>query len=85
MITIEYFGPSKDFTSKESEKLDSITTLKDLYNHFVENYSVEFQKYVEENCGITLNYEYIEERNHPEEIQFEQGDEICIIPPVSSG
>lgn len=85
MITIEYFGPSKDFTSKESEKIDSITTLKDLYNHFVESYSLEFQKYVEENCGITLNYEYIEERNHPEEIRIVQGDEICIIPPVSSG
>lgn len=82
MITIEYFGPSKDFTKKTSEQVSDIITLQNLYDHLTLTYSREFQSYVQQNCGITLNYEYID-RN--QDIRFKDGDEICIIPPVSSG
>lgn len=84
MVKLEYFGPSKDFTLKESESVKSISTLIDLYQYLGRSYSTDFEQYVQENCGITLNFEYIDQES-PEKIRFEEDDEICIIPPVSSG
>lgn len=83
MPQIEYFGPAKDFTNITTESLSNISSLSELYNHFSLKYSIEFKNFVEENCGITLNFEYIDKNNLF--MKFNEKDEICIIPPVSSG
>ncbi|CCH41599.1 hypothetical protein BN7_1140 [Wickerhamomyces ciferrii] len=81
MVTIEYFGPSKDFTNKSIESIQ-ITSLLQLYEYLEIQYTKEFSEYVKENCGITVDYEYIDKELG---VEFNEGDEICIIPPVSSG
>jgi molybdopterin converting factor small subunit len=100
MVLIEYFGPAKDFTLKSSEEV-TLThhTIKGLLNHFQNQYGEDFMLFVLRSCGITINLEYVEIPNNPEnqadeellkaieslDVTFSNSDEISIIPPVSSG
>ncbi|GME69317.1 unnamed protein product [[Candida] boidinii] len=128
-ITIEYFGPAKEFTDNvskdeiefaELEKYSkhkgndndngandaiNIVTLFKILN---DKYDFKFIEFIIINCGIVLNCEYLEldrdlildlfikfkdNFNLIEsqlvqqlfEIKLQNGDEIVIVPPVSSG
>jgi len=36
------------------------------------------------SCAFTINLDYVDLDN-PEDVMFQEGDEVAIIPPVSSG
>ncbi|ONH66597.1 Molybdopterin synthase sulfur carrier subunit [Cyberlindnera fabianii] len=84
MVSVRYYGPSADFTTKTEEKLTSIKTISALVQHFETEYSVNFADYVRNNCGICVNLEYID-LNEDSEMTLSEEDEVAIIPPVSSG
>lgn len=96
LITIEYFGPAKKFTSgKSTEGLElkdkSGTTLNSVLTILSEKYSKEFVDFIIKDCGIALNEEYltIDREGSMEsitsKIKLFDGDDIVIVPPVSSG
>ncbi|GME89102.1 hypothetical protein B5S28_g3782 [[Candida] boidinii] len=124
-ITVEYFGPAKEFTDNISKdeieftefekysnnkdnKNDDDINIVTLFKILNDKYSFKFIEFIIINCGIVLNYEYLEldrdlilnlfikykdnvdliesEIFHQFfEIKLQNGDEIVIVPPVSSG
>lgn len=124
-ITVEYFGPAKEFTDNISKdeieftefekysnnkdnKNDDDINIVTLFKILNDKYSFKFIEFIIINCGIVLNYEYLEldrdlilnlfikYKDNVDlieseifqqffEIKLQNGDEIVIVPPVSSG
>ncbi|GMM30464.1 hypothetical protein DAMA08_032090 [Martiniozyma asiatica (nom. inval.)] len=84
-VTLMYYGPATDMTGINGEKIciSKDTTLVSILGGFSDCYSKEFFEFVTDNCNVTINDEYVDKDDHS--LTLQEGDEICIIPPVSSG
>jgi molybdopterin synthase sulfur carrier subunit len=82
-----YFASAATYTSKDSEVIEAPLLLSELFDHLEQIYRGMKQK-VLESCLVTINLEYV---NIPKDIEcdenivIKEGDEVAIIPPVSSG
>ncbi|CCD54952.1 putative molybdopterin synthase small subunit protein [Botrytis cinerea BcDW1] len=86
-FTVLYFATASSYTSKDSETFAAplplsrlFDTLEDRYNGMKDN--------VLRSCLVTINLEYVdipETGSDNTEIIIKDGDEVAIIPPVSSG
>jgi molybdopterin converting factor small subunit len=78
-----YFAASSSYTKKSSEYLQAPLRAAELFDTLEKMYPGMTEK-VLDSCAVTLNLEYIDidESSH---ITFKEGDEVAIIPPVSSG
>ncbi|TEY51297.1 hypothetical protein BOTCAL_0267g00050 [Botryotinia calthae] len=86
-FTVLYFATASSYTSKDSETFAAplplsrlFETLEDRYNGMKDN--------VLRSCLVTINLEYVdipETGFDSTEIIIKDGDEVAIIPPVSSG
>lgn len=85
-FTVLYFASASSFTSKDSETFEAPLPLSQLFNLLEERYSGIFSK-VLESCLVTVNLEYVDLPQKAGEPEFliKDGDEVAIIPPVSSG
>lgn len=86
-FTILYFAAASTFTGKTSEHLPAPVRLRDLFTKLDSTYPGIKEK-VLSSCAITVNLEYVDlddddATNADQEIKA--GDEVAIIPPVSSG
>jgi len=83
---ILYFGPAENHTSKSSEDLPAPLPIGKLFSTLEEKYG-EIKTNLLESCLITVNLEYVDvpEDENDEGIVIQEGDEVAIIPPVSSG
>jgi molybdopterin synthase sulfur carrier subunit len=85
---ILYFATASTFTRKESETLSAPLPLKKLFPTLEEKYS-GMKERVLSSCLVTINLDYVdvpaEDKAASEEIVIKEGDEVAIIPPVSSG
>jgi len=83
---ILYFGPAENHTRKASENLPAPLPIGKLFSTLEEKYG-GIKVNLLESCLITVNLEYIEvpEDENEEGIMIQEGDEVAIIPPVSSG
>lgn len=84
-----YFASASSFTRKESEDLPAPLPLKKLFPTLEGRYSGIKDKILE-SCLVTLNLNYVdvaEAENQEDEkaLMINEGDEVAIIPPVSSG
>lgn len=84
-----YFASANTFTGKESEPLPAPLPLKKLFATLEERYTGIRAK-VLESCLVTINLNYVdvpEDNNEDgaDEPVIKEGDEVAIIPPVSSG
>ena len=90
-FTLLYFAAATTLTSKTSETFTAPTTLTSLFEALEAKYP-GIKKKILGHSAITVNLEYIDldEESGPEgkkgmETVIGEGDEVAIIPPVSSG
>jgi molybdopterin synthase sulfur carrier subunit len=86
-FSILYFAAASTYTGKNSEALPAPVRVCDLFALLETQYPRITDK-VLNSCAVTVNLEYVDVDeddvdNGQREIQA--GDEVAIIPPVSSG
>lgn len=84
---ILYFAAASTFTGKTIEHLPAPLRLRDLFAKLDETYPGIKDK-VLSSCAVTVNLEYVDldddDASGTDE-EIKEGDEVAIIPPVSSG
>lgn len=89
-FNILYFASASTFTQKTFEPFPAPIKLEDLYNFLEEKYPGIKDK-VLISCAVTVNLHYVDIQDGIEEDgkssprSIKEGDEVGIIPPVSSG
>ena len=86
-FTILYFASAASYTSRDSENLAAPLPLSKLFQTLEEKYGGIKAK-VLDSCLVTINLEYVDISDATcdgSDIMIKDGDEIAIIPPVSSG
>ena len=88
-FTLLYFASASTHTQRESETFPAPQPLGELYALLESRYPGIKEK-VLGSCALTINLEYIDiddngALNGGQQIVIQPGDEVAIIPPVSSG
>jgi molybdopterin converting factor small subunit len=86
-FSILYFAAASSFTKKPTESLPAPLKARDLFTLLEKRYAGIKDK-VLSSCAVTVNLEYIDidEEDAPDlDREIKEGDEVAIIPPVSSG
>ncbi|KAK4100597.1 hypothetical protein N658DRAFT_497041 [Parathielavia hyrcaniae] len=88
-FNILYFASAGSYTSKNVEALPAPLPLRKLFSTLEERYQ-GIRASVLEHSMVTVNLAYadVPDEEGPEdkdEIVIQEGDEVAIIPPVSSG
>jgi molybdopterin synthase sulfur carrier subunit len=85
VFTILYFAAAASYTGLESEKLTAPLPLSKLFATLEARYEGMTAK-VLTGCAVTVNLEYVDIPGPGEdEVMINTGDEVGVIPPVSSG
>jgi molybdopterin converting factor small subunit len=82
-----YFASATSFTRKSSDELPAPLPITDLFRLLEKKYP-GIEKAVLSSSAITVNLNYIdidEASEGSEPMVIQEGDEVAIIPPVSSG
>ena len=82
-FSILYFASASSFTKKSSENFPAPLPVKELFG-LLEGKYPGMEKSVLRSCAITVNLEYVDVEEDGEMV-IKAGDEVGIIPPVSSG
>lgn len=84
-FTVLYFASASSYTSKESELFEAPLPLSKLFDVLEERHSGIKSK-VLDSCMITVNLDYVDiDDVAGQKLVLKEGDEVAIIPPVSSG
>lgn len=86
-FTILYFAAASTFTGKTTEHLPAPVRIRDLFTKLDGTYPGIKDK-VLSSCAVTVNLEYVDLDDDDAlclDEEIKAGDEIAIIPPVSSG
>ncbi|KAF7919512.1 uncharacterized protein EAE98_009352 [Botrytis deweyae] len=86
-FTVLYFATASSYTSKDSETFSAPLPLSRLFETLEDRYS-GMKDNVLRSCLVTINLEYVdvpETGSDGTEVIIKEGDEVAIIPPVSSG
>jgi molybdopterin converting factor small subunit len=86
-FTILYFASASTFTGKTSEHLPAPVRARDIFAKLEERYP-DIRNKVLSSSAMTVNMEYVdvdEDDADDADKQIVEGDEVAIIPPVSSG
>ncbi|RYN23806.1 hypothetical protein AA0113_g2944 [Alternaria arborescens] len=86
-FSILYFAAASTFTGKTSELLPAPVRARDVFAMLEERYP-DIRNKVLSSCAMTVNMEYVdvgEDDAEDADKQIVEGDEVAIIPPVSSG
>jgi molybdopterin converting factor small subunit len=81
-FTLLYFAAATTFTKKNEERLSAPMPLKDLPDA-LEKLHPGIKDKILGSCAVTINLDYVDVDDNSAVIQ--DGDEVAIIPPVSSG
>lgn len=82
-----YFASASSFTGKDSDEFEAPVSLSKLFD-LVEAKYPGIKSKILESCLVTINLEYVdvpESETGEANITIKAGDEVAIIPPVSSG
>lgn len=85
-FNVLYFASASSFTSKQSEALPAPLPLGQLFDALEERHPGIKSKILD-SCLVTVNLEYVDvpPAGQVSGIVIKEGDEVAIIPPVSSG
>ena len=84
---IHYFSTASSYTNKHSESLPAPLPLARLFDTLESRYP-GIHETVLRSCGVSVGDEYVdveESKAEGEGVVIQDGDEVAIIPPVSSG
>jgi molybdopterin converting factor small subunit len=85
---IHYFASASTYTGKNTERLPAPLPLSSLFNTLEALYPGIKEK-VLASCSVSLGDEYVDVEGDVEgsdrSVVIGEGDEVAIIPPVSSG
>ncbi|KAK6587263.1 hypothetical protein PZA11_000553 [Diplocarpon coronariae] len=83
---ILYFASAASYTSKDYDVLPAPLPIAELFRTLEERYTGMESK-VLGSCLVTVNLVYVDMPENADESEFviKDGDEVAIIPPVSSG
>ncbi|OOQ83762.1 Molybdopterin synthase sulfur carrier subunit [Penicillium brasilianum] len=82
-FTIHYFATASQYTSKNTERLPAPLPLSGLFPLLEERYP-GIHKKVLGSCSVSLESDYVDVVEDAQKV-IQCGDEVAIIPPVSSG
>jgi molybdopterin converting factor small subunit len=86
-FSILYFAAASTFTAKPKEHLPAPLEARNLFSQLEERYPGITGK-VLSSCAVTVNLEYVDldsDGSDQMSLVIKEGDEVAIIPPVSSG
>ena len=87
-FTILYFAAAGSITQRTQEHLPAPMTMGELFGHLDETYPGMKDKVIT-SSAVTINLDYVDiDETGPDrglETKIGDGDEVAIIPPVSSG
>lgn len=84
-FTMLYFASASSYTTKDSEVIEAPLNLSQLFSTLDKKYPGIREK-VLESCLVTVNLEYVDvPETDDADMVIKEGDEVAIIPPVSSG
>ncbi|CBX91435.1 similar to molybdopterin synthase small subunit CnxG [Plenodomus lingam JN3] len=89
-FSILYFAAASTFTGKSSEHLPAPVRARELF-HVLEQRYPDFTGKVLGSCAVTVNLDYVDmgedegDEAGDRDKMIVEGDEVAIIPPVSSG
>ncbi|KAI1333107.1 molybdopterin synthase small subunit CnxG [Xylariaceae sp. FL0255] len=90
---ILYFASASTFTAKEHDDFPAPLAINKLFYALEEKYAGIKEKILS-SCLVTINLDYVDvpkddddatENNNNNSLIIQEGDEVAIIPPVSSG
>jgi molybdopterin converting factor small subunit len=87
LFQIHYFASAASFTGKQSESLPAPLPLAGLFPLLEGKYPGITQR-VLRSCSVSVGLDYVdvpEEKSDESGVMIQAGDEVGIIPPVSSG
>lgn len=82
-----YFASASSFTGKDSDEFQAPVPLSKLFT-LVEGKYPGIKSKILGSCLVTVNLEYVdvpENETGESDVIIKAGDEVAIIPPVSSG
>lgn len=82
-----YFAGAASFTKQESEIFAAPMTVRNLLGALEEKYP-SIKTTILDSSLVTVNLNYVdvpEKDDDPNQVTIGEGDEVAIIPPVSSG
>lgn len=82
-FTIHYFATASQYTTKNTERLPAPLQLSELYPLLEGRYPGIREK-VLISCGLSLEGTYVDVEEDATTV-IQAGDEVAVIPPVSSG
>lgn len=85
-FNVLYFASANSFTSREYDALPAPLPIGKLFDALDEKYSGIKDKILS-SCLVTVNLNYVDVPSSDSEgaLVIQEGDEVAIIPPVSSG
>ncbi|KAK4160916.1 hypothetical protein QBC43DRAFT_324482 [Cladorrhinum sp. PSN259] len=83
-FNILYFASASSYTLKNTESLPAPLPLSKLFGLLEERYK-GIKENVLESGLVTVNLTYVDVEAEGEDMVIKEGDEVAIIPPVSSG
>lgn len=86
-FNVLYFASAGTFTTKEYESLPAPLPICKLFDTLEEKYKGIKAKILD-SCLVSVNLSYVdmpEKDDDPDQVIIKEGDEVAIIPPVSSG
>jgi molybdopterin converting factor small subunit len=87
-FVVLYFASARSYTSKEFESLPAPLPLKNLFET-LENRYKGIKAKVLDSCLVAINLDYVDmptgDEDDSDRAVIREGDEVAIIPPVSSG
>jgi molybdopterin converting factor small subunit len=84
-FTILYFAAASSMTKKPSEIFKAPLNIKKLFSTLESHYPGITEK-VLSTSAVTVNLNYIDlDEQEGKGLEIQSGDEVAIIPPVSSG
>lgn len=82
-FNVLYFAGAASHTGKDYETLPAPLTLGKLFDE-LESRHADITSKILESCLVTINLEYVDVPTDGD-VVIKEGDEVAIIPPVSSG
>ncbi len=83
-FNVLYFASAGSFTGRENEAIPGPMPLGQLFDELESRYPGIRAKILD-SCLITVNLDYVDVPKDGQGAVIQAGDEVAIIPPVSSG